>query len=190
MTPTSLVMLPHRRMHVCNSSRWEYPPPLVSKSWSRAWGLCKRCKAPLYLSATSLSFVFWRVLRAAYDADYYGQNENETTVACDGDRPATDADSGRLLDCSVDTCPSGTYCRRSAGDITGRRPIARCCPKGIDHNELVMVALWNRADHYIFMLWLILLSSSFFFFFSSPNLRRRRLDVCHTSTHGVALVRI
>ena len=31
---------------------------------------------------------------------------------------------------------------------------------------------------------------SFFFFFSSPNLIRRRLDVCHTSTHGVALVQI
>ena len=30
----------------------------------------------------------------------------------------------------------------------------------------------------------------FFFFFSLPNLSRRRLDVCHTSTHGVALVRI
>jgi len=29
-----------------------------------------------------------------------------------------------------------------------------------------------------------------FFFFSSPNLSRRRLDVCHTSTHDVALVRI
>ena len=28
------------------------------------------------------------------------------------------------------------------------------------------------------------------FLFSSPNLSRRRLDVCHTSTHGVALVRI
>ena len=27
-------------------------------------------------------------------------------------------------------------------------------------------------------------------FFSSPNLSRRRLDVYHTSTHGVALVRI
>ena len=30
----------------------------------------------------------------------------------------------------------------------------------------------------------------FFFFISSPNLSRRNLDVCHTSTHGVALVRI
>jgi len=27
-------------------------------------------------------------------------------------------------------------------------------------------------------------------FFSSPNLSRHRLDVCHTSTHGVALVQI
>ena len=49
-----------------------------------------------------------------------------------------------------------------------------------------MVALWNMADHYIFALWLLLLS----YFFSSPNLSRRRLDVCHTSTHGVVLVRI
>jgi len=50
-----------------------------------------------------------------------------------------------------------------------------------------MVALWNRADHYIFILWFLLLLS---FFFSLPNLSRRRLDVCHTSTHGVALVQI
>jgi len=50
-----------------------------------------------------------------------------------------------------------------------------------------MVAVWNRADHYIFILSFVLSSS---FFFSSPNLSRRRLDVCHTSTHGVTLVRI
>ena len=41
----------------------------------------------------------------------------------------------------------------------------------------------------------ILVSSCFFLsasssFFSSPNLSGRRLDVYHTSTHGVALVRI
>jgi len=56
---------------------------------------------------------------------------------------------------------------------------------------LFMVALYNRADHYIFALWF--LSSFLFFFlsfFSSPNLSGRRLDVYHTSTHGVALVRI
>jgi len=49
---------------------------------------------------------------------------------------------------------------------------------------LIMVALCNRADHYIFILFL---SSSFF---SSPNLSGRRLDVYHTLAHGVALVRI
>ena len=53
---------------------------------------------------------------------------------------------------------------------------------------LVMDALCSRAGHYIFALWF--LSSSSFFFFSSPNLSGRRLDVYHTSTHGVALVRI
>jgi len=37
--------------------------------------------------------------------------------------------------------------------------------------------------HYIFVLWFLLL-------FSSPNLSRRKLDVYHTSTHGVALLRI
>jgi len=51
---------------------------------------------------------------------------------------------------------------------------------------VIMVALWNRADHYIFILSFVLLS----IFFSSPNLSRRILDVCHTSTHGVALVQI
>ena len=51
-----------------------------------------------------------------------------------------------------------------------------------------MVALWNRADHCIFAVWFLLVLLSFIF--SSPNLSRRRLDVCHTSTHGVALVRI
>ena len=49
-----------------------------------------------------------------------------------------------------------------------------------------MAALSNRAGHCIFALWFL----SSFFFFSSPNLSRRRLDVCHTSTRGVALVRI
>jgi len=73
-----------------------------------------------------------------------------------------------------------------------------------------MVALCNRADHYIFILFLLLsfffmaalcnrgaiillpcgYCLSFYLFFSSPNLSGRRLDVYHTSTHGVALVRI
>ena len=50
-----------------------------------------------------------------------------------------------------------------------------------------MATVWNRAGHYIFMLWFL---SSIFYFFSLPNLSGRRLDVYHTSTHGVALVQI
>jgi len=55
----------------------------------------------------------------------------------------------------------------------------------VEHLYIFMVALCNRADHY-FILFLLL--SSFFFFFSSPNLSSRRLDVYHTSAHGVVLV--
>jgi len=51
-----------------------------------------------------------------------------------------------------------------------------------------MAALWNRADRYIFAL--SFLSSFFLSFFSSPNLSGCRLDIYHTSTHGVALVQI
>ena len=47
-----------------------------------------------------------------------------------------------------------------------------------------MAALRSRCGHYIFALWFLLS------FLSSPNLSGRRLDVYHTSTHGVALVRI
>ena len=58
---------------------------------------------------------------------------------------------------------------------------------------LVMAALRSKCGHYIFILW-FLSSSSFFLlllsFSSSPNLSRRRLDVYHTSTNSVALVRI
>jgi len=51
-----------------------------------------------------------------------------------------------------------------------------------------MTALCNKADHYIFIL--RFLSSIFFYLFSTPNLSRRRVDVYHTYTHGVALVQI
>ena len=51
----------------------------------------------------------------------------------------------------------------------------------------IMAALRCRCGHYIFALWFLLSS---IFFLSSPNLSRRRLDVYHTSTHGVALLRI
>jgi len=49
----------------------------------------------------------------------------------------------------------------------------------------IMVALCNRADHYIFAL--LFLSSSIYLLFSSPNLSGRRLDVYHTLTHSANL---
>jgi len=52
-----------------------------------------------------------------------------------------------------------------------------------------MAALRSRCGHYIFPLWFLLLSS-FLYLVSSPNFSGRRLDVYHTCTHGVALVRI
>jgi len=53
------------------------------------------------------------------------------------------------------------------------------------HPSLIMAALRSRCGHYIFALWFLSI-----FFYSSPNLSGRTLDVCHTSTHDVALVRI
>jgi len=54
-------------------------------------------------------------------------------------------------------------------------------------HQLFMAAVRSRCGHYIFALWFLLLSS---FFLSSSNLSRGRLDIYHTYTHGVALVRI
>ena len=54
---------------------------------------------------------------------------------------------------------------------------------------LIMAALCNRGPLYfcpVVSFYLLLLS----FFLSSSNLSGHRLDVYHTSTHGVALVRI
>jgi len=53
------------------------------------------------------------------------------------------------------------------------------------NKTLVMAALCNRGALYFCPM-----VSSFLLLFSSPNLSRRILDVYHTSTHGVALVRI
>jgi len=55
---------------------------------------------------------------------------------------------------------------------------------------LVMAALRSRCGHYSFVLWFLLSSIYLPIFFSPPNLSHRRLDVYHTSTHGVALVRV
>ena len=65
-----------------------------------------------------------------------------------------------------------------------RKKIEKCGPMP---NVMAALCLCNRAGHYIFALWFL---SSSIFFLSSPNLSGLRLDVYHTSTHGVTLVRI
>ena len=69
----------------------------------------------------------------------------------------------------------------------GQTIILSCCYLFFLLSSFFMVALCNRAIGQT-----IIFSCCGLFFllpsFSSPNLSRRRLDVCHTSTHGVALV--
>ena len=64
--------------------------------------------------------------------------------------------------------------------------LVQCLRLTIRGAVIFMAAVWNRAGHYIFVLFL----SSYFFLFSMSNISGRTLDVYHTSTHGVALVRI
>jgi len=54
-------------------------------------------------------------------------------------------------------------------------------------NDLFMAAVRSRSGHYIFAQWVSIFLSVFF---SWSNLSGYRLDVYHTSTHVVALVRI
>ena len=93
----------------------------------------------------------------------------------------SDFDDTRTLELSPEDHPPRKISFRSddVGSLC-EYPVSRCM--------VLYGCRMERADHYIFALWFLL--SSFFFLFSSPNLSRRRLDVCHTSTHGVALVRI
>jgi len=56
--------------------------------------------------------------------------------------------------------------------------------------DCVMAAVCNRVPLYFCPVVSFYLLSFFFYLFSSSNLSGHRLDVYHTSTHGVALVRI
>ena len=95
---------------------------------------------------------------------------------------------------SADCEPCYTFClmeiqRESHRSIDVKSVV--CVDSTRLHLDLITAALRSRCGHYIFALWFLsffFLSS--FFFFSSPNLSGHRLDVYHTSTHGVALVRI
>jgi len=84
-------------------------------------------------------------------------------------------------------------------ETTGQKYNVRICGHYTQggHNECLLVLI---SDENVFLgiLWspygigqtIIFSCCSLFFFFPSPKLNRRRWDVYHTSTHGVALVRI
>ena len=56
----------------------------------------------------------------------------------------------------------------------------------VRQRQLILVLLWSPYVIGQIIIFCPVIS----FFFSSPNLSGRRLDVYHTSAHGVALVRI
>jgi len=73
-------------------------------------------------------------------------------------------------------------------------PVCMSWLAAITRHRDMMAILWPP---YAIREAIIFLPCGFFFYlsfylsiFSSPNLSRRRLDVCHTSTHGVALVQV
>ena len=70
------------------------------------------------------------------------------------------------------------YCTASS---SGRQPNFAALNRGRHLRSAGRPSGWALAH---------ILVLSIFFFFSSPNLSGRRLDVYHTLTHGVALVRI
>jgi len=114
------------------------------------------------------------------------------TSAGDGDAHTVNAPSRRRNNARVNRsrCDLAPLQTRESSPATRHCRTTLCIDtQANDASPPIMAALWNRTGHYIFALWFLLLSSSSFFF-SSPNLSRRRLDVCHNCTHGVALVRI
>ena len=67
-------------------------------------------------------------------------------------------------------------------------------PPGKYDNRLCVAAMWpyygRPAWHMRTLYFCPVISLYLSFFYSSPNLSGLRLDAYHTSTHGVALVRI
>ena len=66
------------------------------------------------------------------------------------------------------------------------------CGGGADLYQISMTTCYGRPVEKGRPLYFCPVVSSciFVYLFTSPNLSHRRLDVCHTSTHGVALVQI
>ena len=106
------------------------------------------------------------------------------------------------VDClTIDSVVLTQYqCVTDADERTDRRTVSRCAcavlPRNKNRRSLLghPVLLWPPyvIGEPLYFCPVVSFLPSFYLlsFFSSPNLSGRRSDVCHTSTHGVALVRI
>jgi len=85
--------------------------------------------------------------------------------------------------------PTANHCAVFSGVCTNNTKMPAFAKQIFDMQVTCPILLWPPyvigADIVFLPCDLYLLS---FFFFSSPNLSGRRLDVYHTSTHGVTLV--
>jgi len=85
---------------------------------------------------------------------------------------------------------SGHHCTTLSGYIFANKAHVDTQKKIVKQQYVLHMSPWSR---YGIGQTIIFSCCDLFFllcFFSSSNFSRRRLDVCHTSTHGVALVRI
>jgi len=126
------------------------------------------------------------------DATWYGGRPRLGDVALDGDSaPPRKGHSSPLFSAHV-YCGHGrpsqlllSSCPQSyAIEDIGQQPLSTCIE--------VVPLLWPPygIGQAIIFCPVVFIFFSPFVFFPSPNISGRRLDVYHTSTHGVALVRI
>ena len=99
-------------------------------------------------------------------------------------------------------CVSKTITDVFGFNLSKHSTISRIFGRNVNYTCCLRLVRADVSDVQVRFLWspygigqtIIFLPRGFFFilsfFISSPNLSRRRLDVCHTSTHGVVLVRI
>ena len=111
---------------------------------------------------------------------------SESQIPLKTDNRRTNSSHGDTQDGDIDSFLRGSLQYQQHGNVV----IVTVKMLSLHHRPLAPVTLYC-------LLWspygigqTIIFLPCGYFFFSSPNLSRCRLDVCHTSTHGVALVRI
>jgi len=117
---------------------------------------------------------FYRILVVCRHADNKEDKADDSSVATEGQSTINDSTAPVDEELPVKSYASSSNTATESA-VAGKRTCV-----------IIMAALRSRCGHYIFIMWFLLSSSSSSF--SSPNLSGRRLDVYHTSTHGVALV--